>query len=207
VAEQIAQNESPLLPDGGNASFDVVKAKDPVPAESASGNAPTSLATASSLPTSPSLMLRALPRWTVSSSGVLQRSFDRGNTWENVNPALSEVQIDAYAPAQRTSGAPDANSTQANHPKAAVAVDPGTVFRAVAAFGLEVWAGGSGGILYHTSDGGNHWIRVTPSTAAAGLTGDIIRIQFADPQHGRISTSNAELWTTSDSGETWQRQQ
>ena len=210
VAAQIAQNESPLLPNREDVtnltSFDVVKAKDPVPAESASGNAPTSLATASPLQTSPSLMLRALPRWTISSSGVLQRSFDRGNTWENVNPALSEVQIDAYAPAQRTSGDSDADSKQANHPKPAVAGDPGAVFRAVAAFGLEVWAGGSGGVLYHTSDGGNHWIRVTPTTADAGLTGDIIGIQFADPQHGKISTSNAELWTTSDTGQTWQKQ-
>ncbi len=94
LAQQIAQNESPLLTDGGNVtnltSFDVVKAKDPVPAQSTSSNAPTSLASASPLQTSPSLMLRALPRWTVNSSGVLQRSFDGGNTWENVNPALSE---------------------------------------------------------------------------------------------------------------------
>ena len=45
VAQQIAQNDSPLLPDRGNAtnltSFDVVKAKDPVPAQSTSSNAPT----------------------------------------------------------------------------------------------------------------------------------------------------------------------
>ncbi|MFY9951538.1 MAG: YCF48-related protein [Candidatus Sulfotelmatobacter sp.] len=195
VAQQIAQNDSPLLPDRGNAtnltSFDVVKAKDPVPAQSTSSNAPTSLASASPLQTSPSLMSRALPLWTVTSSGVLQRSFDGGNTWENVNPTLNEGQ---------------ANTHPANQ-KAEVAVDPNAAFRAVAALGPEVWAGGSSGVLYHTSDGGNHWIRVTPSTAAAGLTGDIIRIQFADPQHGRISTSNAELWTTSDSGETWQRQQ
>ncbi|MGB8580690.1 MAG: YCF48-related protein [Candidatus Sulfotelmatobacter sp.] len=211
VSQQIAQNEAQLLPDAGNVtnlrSFDVVKAKDPVPAQSTSSNAPTPLASATPLQTSPSLMSRALPRWTVSSSGVLKRSFDGGNTWENVNPALSEVQMSGYAPAQPTAGADVANSTRANDQKAEVAVDPNALFRAVAAFGAEVWAGGSNGILYHTSDGGNHWIRVTPSTAAAGLTGDIIGIQFADPQHGKVSTSNAELWITSDSGETWQKQQ
>jgi Photosynthesis system II assembly factor YCF48/Putative zinc-finger len=195
---QVAQNESPVLV-GGNGtnltSFDVVKAKAPVPTQAASSNAPSSLAAASPLQTSPSLMLRALPRWTLSSSGVLQRSFDGGNTWENVNPAVSEAQADAT------------NSGQTHSQKAAVPVDPGPVIRAVAAFGAEVWAGGGGGVLYHTSDSGNHWIQITPSTARAGLTGDIVGIQFSDPQHGKISTSNAELWTTSDTGQTWQKQQ
>jgi hypothetical protein len=195
---QVAQNESPVL-EGGNGtnltSFDVVKAKAPVPTQAASSNAPSSLAAASPLQTSPSLMFRALPRWTLSSSGVVQRSFDGGNTWENVNPAVSEAQADAT------------NSGQAQSQKAAVPVDPGPVFRAVAAFGAEVWAGGGGGVLYHTSDSGNHWIQITPSTAGAGLTGDIVGIQFSDPQHGKISTSNAELWTTSDTGQTWQKQQ
>ena len=196
VSQQIAQNEAELLPDAGNVnvtnlrSFDVVKAKDPVPAQSTSSKAPISLASATPLQTSPSLMSRALPRWTVSSFGVLQRSFDGGNTWENVNPALSEGQAGTH-PANQ---------------KAEFAGDPGAAFRAVAALGLEVWVGGSGGVLYHTSDGGNHWIRVTPSTAAAGLTADIVGIQFSDPQHGKISTSNAELWITSDTGQTWQKQ-
>lgn len=200
---QVAQNESPLL-EGGNAtnltSFDVVKAKAPVPTQAASSNAPSSLASASPLQTSPSLMLRALPRWMVSASGVLQRSFDGGNTWENVNPALVN-------PALSDAQADAANSGQAQSQKAAVVADPGPVFRAVAAFGAEVWTGGGGGVLYHTSDGGDHWIRITPSTAGAGLTGDIVGIQFSDPQHGKISTSNAELWTTSNTGQTWQKQQ
>ncbi|MGB8985666.1 MAG: YCF48-related protein [Candidatus Sulfotelmatobacter sp.] len=207
---QVAQNESPLPLEGGNAtnltSFDVIKAKDPVPAQAASSNAPTSRASATPLQTSPSLMLRALPRWTVSSSGVLQRSFDGGNTWENVNPSLSEAQAINHR-ATPTAEADVTNSTHANNQKAAVAVDPGPVFRAVAAFGAEVWAGGGGGVLYHTSDSGNHWLRITPSTAEAGLTGDIVGIQFSDPQHGKVSTSNAELWTTSDTGQTWQKQQ
>jgi hypothetical protein len=201
-AQEVAQNEMPLRSDGGNTtnltSFDVVKAKDPVPAQASSSDAPTSLASPSPLQTSPSLMSRALPRWTVSSSGLLQRSFDAGNTWENVNPALS-AQAGGSHPAERTSGENETNSTPANNSSA--------VFHAVAALGLEVWAGGSGGILYHTSDGGNHWIRVSPGTASAGFTGDIVGIRFADPQHGKISTSNAELWTTSDTGQTWQKQQ
>ena len=210
IAQQLAQNEAQLLPDGGSvtnlSSFDVVKAKDPVPVQASSNNAPTSLASPGPLQTSPSLMLRALPRWGVSSSGVLQRSFDGGNTWENVNPVLNEALVSSHPATQRAMEADAANSGQAKSQKATVPVDPGAVFRAVAAFGLEVWAGGSDGVLYHTSDGGNHWIRVTPSVAGARLTGDIVGIQFSDPQHGKIATSNAELWTTSDTGQTWQKQ-
>ena len=207
----VAQNEAEQFPDGGNVtnltSFEVVKAKDPVPAQAASNNAPVSPASASTLQTSPSLMLRALPRWTVTSSGVLQRSFDGGNTWENVSPALSEALIGSHPATQRAIEADAANSAQAKNQNAEVALDSGAVFHAVAAFGLEVWAGGSGGVLYHTSDGGTHWVRVTPSAAGARLTGDIIAIQFSGPQQGKISTSNAELWTTSDTGLTWQKQQ
>lgn len=207
----LAQDEAQLLPEGGNVAnltnFDVVKAKDPVPTQAASSNAPTSLASPSPLQTSPSLMLRALPRWMVNASGGLQRSFDGGHTWENVNPALSEARASNHPPTQPTDRPDVTNSIQAKNQKAEVAVDPGVVFRAVFAFGVEVWAGGGSGVLYHTSDGGNHWIRITPSIAGAGLTGDIVGIQFSDPQHGKISTSNAELWTTSDTGQSWRKQQ
>jgi photosystem II stability/assembly factor-like uncharacterized protein len=91
--------------------------------------------------------------------------------------------------------------------KAEAAPYPAPVFRAVAAAGLEVWAGGSGGALYHTWDGGNRWSRVTPSVLGVALTGDIIAIQISDPQHGEVSTSTGELWATSDNGQTWQKRQ
>jgi photosystem II stability/assembly factor-like uncharacterized protein len=83
-----------------------------------------------------------------------------------------------------------------------------TIFRAVSVSSdAEVWAGGSGGALYHTVDGGNRWTRVVPSAAGAALTGDIISIQFSDAQNGTLTTSNAEVWTTGDDGQTWQRRQ
>jgi photosystem II stability/assembly factor-like uncharacterized protein len=167
-------------------------------------------------------MVRALPRWTVSSSGVLQRSFDGGNTWENVNPVLNPELIGgrvAMASAARTdaAGLDRAEQSQAAQSQAKPSQDkqdrkvmaapnPAPVFRAVAVSGLEVWAGGSDGALYHTSDGGNRWTRVTPLTTAMVLTGDVIGIQFSDTQHGKISTSTAEIWTTSDAGQTWQKQ-
>ncbi len=80
------------------------------------------------------------------------------------------------------------------------------VFRAVAAAGLEVWAGGSGSILYHSMDGGEHWTRVLPSADGVVLRGDITSVQFPDPQHGTVSTSNSEVWTTSDDGQSWRKQ-
>jgi photosystem II stability/assembly factor-like uncharacterized protein len=80
-------------------------------------------------------------------------------------------------------------------------------FRAVAANGAEVWAGGSAGALYHTVDAGNSWTRVVPSYEGIVLGGDIVGVEFPDAQHGRISTSTGEVWTTGDSGRTWRKAQ
>ena len=219
----VAQNQTGVPLQGRKvADLDVVKAKDPVPGQAAASAAPPQLASPGPLQTSASLMVRALPRWTVSSSGVLQRSFDGGNTWENVNPVLNPELIGgrvAMASAARTdaAGLDRAEQSQAAQSQAKPSQDkqdrkvmaapnPAPVFRAVAVSGLEVWAGGSDGALYHTSDGGNRWTRVTPLTTAMVLTGDVIGIQFSDTQHGKISTSTAEIWTTSDAGQTWQKQ-
>ena len=70
----------------------------------------------------------------------------------------------------------------------------------------EIWAGGSGGALYHTLDGGDLWVRVLPSAAGIDLTGDIVGIQFSDPRNGTVTTSNAEVWATSDDGQSWRKQ-
>jgi hypothetical protein len=215
----VAQNQTGLPLQGRKvADLDVVKAKDPVPGQAAASATPApQLASPGPLQTSASPMVHPLPRWTVSSSGVLQRSFDGGNTWENVNPALNAGFIGgrvamSSAPRADASGFDQAAQSPAKQSqlkqdrKVIAAGNPAPVFRAVAVSGLEVWAGGSDGALYHTSDGGNRWTRVTPSTSAMMLTGDVISIQFSDTLHGKISTSTAEIWTTSDAGQTWQKQ-
>jgi hypothetical protein len=130
-------------------------------------------------------------------SGILQRSFDQGNSWQNV----------------------DINGTSGNAPLAAFhgeakeaisdslkksAVAP--VFRAFASNGSDVWAGASGGLLYHSTDTGWHWTRVVPSSSGARLSGDILSLEFPDPQHGRVVTAASEVWTTTDGGQTWQKQ-
>jgi hypothetical protein len=135
------------------------------------------------------------PVWAIRSSGKLQRSLDQGKTWQNVDVNANPVGV--------TSASIEIASSASLAKKN---VQPATLtFRAVAAAGLEVWAGGSGGALYHSTDAGNHWTRVVPAAAGRVLTSDIVSVEFADPQHGKLSTSTAEVWTTSDGGQTWQK--
>jgi photosystem II stability/assembly factor-like uncharacterized protein len=86
------------------------------------------------------------------------------------------------------------------------AISTAPVFRAVAANGPDVWAGGTAAALYHSSDAGAHWARVIPAWQSATLSGDVLSLEFADAQNGRISTSTGEVWTTADSGQSWKKQ-
>lgn len=142
----------------------------------------------------------ATPRWSISTDGVLQRSFDAGKTWVDVNVSseLLSGRSNMSATAASTSGP--------ENKKKKVEARPSPVFRAVSAWDSEVWAGGSSAMLYHSADSGTHWTRVLPSSSAATLTGDIVSIEFSDSQHGRIATSAGELWITSDDGQTWRHQ-
>ena len=84
-----------------------------------------------------------------------------------------------------------------------IAVAGGVRFRALATVGQDVWAGGSGGALYHSTDNGEHWLLVPVQTNGRALSGDILRIEFADPKNGVVTASTGETWTTSDGGATW----
>ena len=205
------------------------------------------MAPAPLLRTDPTLMKGpAAPRWTISASGALQRSFDGGQTWQDVNivvddsmkatlvrrsqpgstvevsSAATEVQTQANSETEfetksETKSQAKMAAKSAPKPSAPASVKsaeaepaptPRTIFRAVSVSSnaAEVWAGGSGGALYHTLGGGNRWARVVPSDAASTLTGDIIAIQFSDPRNGIVTTSTAEIWTTLDAGQTWHKQ-
>jgi len=87
----------------------------------------------------------------------------------------------------------------------AVLVAGGRV-RAFSANDSDIWVGGAAGALFHSSDAGEHWTQVSPTTNGRALTADITHIEFTDAQHGSIITSSDETWSTSDSGVTWQRQ-
>ena len=179
------------------------------------------MAPAPSLHTDPTLLKGPpAPRWTISAGGGLQRSFDRGRTWLDVNVVLDDSALDRRQKTQMTTPEAPADSTAEAQPAAQAegkkqadfkakqsAVAP-TIFRAlsVSSNASEVWAGGSGGTLYHSVDAGNSWVGVLPSGAGLVLTGDILSIQFSDPRNGTVTTSTAEVWTTMDDGQTWQKQ-
>lgn len=86
-----------------------------------------------------------------------------------------------------------------------IQVDHKTGFRALSAVGMDVWVGGKSGLLYHTADMGLHWAQITPASSGASLSDDIVRIEFADQQHGRVIAGDGQSWVTSDGGKTWER--
>jgi len=86
-----------------------------------------------------------------------------------------------------------------------VPIASGVIFRAVSVVGKDIWVGGSGGTLFHSADGGEHWAPVHVQMDSRSLTGDIIGIEFADARHGVVSTSAGEIWRTAD-GSNWQLQ-
>jgi hypothetical protein len=147
------------------------------------------------------------PRWTINSAGGLQRSFDQGATWQNVYvnsgsqpngaSANSSLELSAAPYRARANDSPKAAKQERTVP---------VVFRTVAATGADVWAGGASGLLYHSSDAGEHWTHVIPSAAGVPLTGDILTMDFPDTLHGKIATSTSEVWSTSDGGHTWEKQ-
>jgi len=86
----------------------------------------------------------------------------------------------------------------------AVAVAPGVFFRVVASNGSEVWAGGDGGTLYHSSDGGTLWTRVTPAAGGQVLRDDVSSLAVSDPTHVVLGTADGRTWSSSDAGQHWQ---
>jgi len=85
-----------------------------------------------------------------------------------------------------------------------IPVAGGSVFRALAAVGADIWVGGSAGSLYRSTDAGEHWLKVTPATAGKILTADIIGVEFIDANHGKLTTADEQTWITADAGQTWQ---
>lgn len=183
----------PLLPSASDG--EVSRAKS-APAAVAAKAAPAGLETQGR--TLQALRL-VTPTWTVN-SGRLQRSLDQGQTWQDVNVMASS---DAGASMELVIATSKAGKTRKD--KKAVSAAP--VFRAVAANGPDVWAGGTAAALYHSSDAGAHWVQVMPASQSATLSGDILTLEFPDTQYGRISTSTGEVWSTSDNGHSWKKQQ
>jgi hypothetical protein len=188
------------------ASARVGKAKPAETIQASQGVAPVSMMATSTMATSAapqatgspvSASSAPVPRWSINSTGGLQRSFDQGATWQAINVDANPAYFN---------GATSLRMSAAKVEKGIARKEIAPIFRAVAATDADVWAGGSAGVLYHSLDAGDHWTRVVPASTGTMLTGDIIRMEFSDAQHGKVSTSTAEMWTTSDDGQTWLKQ-
>ncbi|MGA8432610.1 MAG: zf-HC2 domain-containing protein [Candidatus Sulfotelmatobacter sp.] len=146
-------------------------------------------------------VLISLPRWMITSAGGLQKSYDQGKTWQPVSLNASSrsespaLQLEATTRAQKMSKAKKQNES----------VAPPSVL-AISTSGLEIWAGAAGGVLYHSTDAGDHWTSSVLRDGNVFLTGDITSVEFTDAMHGKASTSTSEIWTTSNDGQSWSKQ-
>jgi len=151
------------------------------------------------------LLPAAIPRWAITASGGLQRSFDQGKSWQDVDVNRNLAPSSAGMTKLALVGGLRAAQKDSDK-KVAPAPLSVPLFRAVSANAADVWVGGSNGALYHSLDAGNRWIRVVPISAGAALTADIVAVEFTDAQHGKITTAGGEVWITADAGQTWQKQ-
>jgi hypothetical protein len=86
-----------------------------------------------------------------------------------------------------------------------VPVSAGVQFHVVAADGLDVWAGGSHGVIFHSVDGGLTWSRVTVTEGTKELTGSIVAIRLPQPSAIILETDSGEQWISGDGGRRWRR--
>lgn len=86
---------------------------------------------------------------------------------------------------------------------AKAATAPSAVFRAVSAFGLNVWAGGERGALFHSSDDGRTWTRIPVGGKDSPVSGTITAISVTDANSVLVTTSSGERWSSKDAGATW----
>ena len=147
------------------------------------------------------------PTWSITATGGLQRSLDSGKTWQDVRVTASPAAVSGLVAEQVAVYGHEKKSRDKKDAKAAKEKAGGTpVFRAVSANGLDVWAGGSAGALFHSADAGDHWTRILPLSGSTLLTTDITSIRFSDLQNGTITTATSEVWTTTDAGRSWHQQ-
>ncbi len=203
---EVARNQdSDALLTSGKQSEAVVRAK-PTLAQNAATASLGGLHKDASPQKSPAL------RWNIGVNGALQKSMDGGSTWSEMSLTAESSKPNLVGQAQSeiavgTSAQP--RSAKRADAKAAPASVVPVVFRAlsVSSNGAEVWAGGAAGVLYHTMDGGDLWVRVIPSEAGIALHGDIVGIEFSDLRNGTVITSDASVWATRDNGQNWHKQQ
>ena len=113
------------------------------------------------------MAVRRNASWMIS-SGVLQRSLDGGQTWQD--------------------------SIHSDHPLLCFATS-----------GQDVWAGGQGGALLHSTDNGTTWNKVGAAYGSQTLSADVTHIEVHGPAEITLTTGTGEIWTTADAGKTWEK--
>ena len=117
-----------------------------------------------------------------------------------------EADFDAAAPAAIWSISTDGKvqrSTNNGKSYEAFDVSPGIGFRAIAALGNDVWAGGADGALFHSADAGTSWSRISIHFKGGIVTETIAAILLHDPQHLTVYTVSDVQYVSKDGGEHW----
>lgn len=84
-----------------------------------------------------------------------------------------------------------------------VTVAEGVIFQSVDEGGSEVWAGGTGGVLYHSRDDGATWSKVAVVADAETLHEDITSVSFRQPGSITVRTASSATWVSVDGGLHW----
>jgi photosystem II stability/assembly factor-like uncharacterized protein len=87
-----------------------------------------------------------------------------------------------------------------------VPVSDSVDFRAVAVEGSNVWAGGSDGALFHSSDRGLHWAQIQVAEANVELRGTIVSVDTQKPSQIAVKTDLGQEWISVDGGLHWRRE-
>jgi len=196
-------------------SFDSFAASSNEPVESVAGSAPAKTSTPNAIREPATIAIEG-PATTAAPAAPLVNSFAASEAGQaGAQPATADkLQL---APRVSISNAraihPQWRVTAEGHLERATAqgwsrvlANQPTIFRVVSVVSDDVWAGGNGGALFHSSDGGQQWKRVPLATSSGGETATIVSIQFDDAQHGVVITEDGSRYSTSDSGVTWTRQ-
>jgi hypothetical protein len=86
-------------------------------------------------------------------------------------------------------------------------IDASIRFQAIENLADDVWAGGSGGVLVHSNDSGEHWQRVKVVDGGQTLTSDVIGLRVITRLEIHILSTSGEQWATHDGGQSWKREQ